>query len=84
MQTVLQQLGEIATIFVGMPTKQSQLKEYGPTGNVLTVRALRDFGINRDDLVHVDFNGRDVSKYQAKSGDLVLSAQHIVKDGHHS
>ena len=74
-QTVLQQLGEIATIFVGMPTKQSQLKEYGPTGNVLTVRALRDFGINHDDLVHVDFNGRDVSKYQARSGDLVLSAR---------
>ena len=75
MQTVIQQLGEIATIFVGMPTKQSQLTEYGPIGNVLTVRALRDFGINHDELVHVDLNGRDVSKYQAKSGDLVLSAR---------
>lgn len=75
MQTKRQLLGEIATIYVGMPTKQSQLKEYGPFGNVLTVRALGDFGIDRDELVRVDLDGRDVGKYQAKLGDLVLSAR---------
>ena len=75
METEHRQLGDIAMIFVGMPTKQSQLKEYGPFGNVLTVRALGDFGIDRDQLVRVDLNARDVGKYQAKSGDLVLSAR---------
>lgn len=69
------QLGEVADIFVGMPTKQSQLRDYGPSGNVLTVRALREFGIDRDQLVHVELNPRDVAKYHAKAGDLVLSAR---------
>ena len=54
MQTERRQLGEVADIFVGMPTKQSQLKDYGTSGNVLTVRALREFGIDRDQLVHVN------------------------------
>lgn len=75
MQTERRQLGEVADIFVGMPTKQSQLKDYGPTGNVLTVRALREFGIERDQLVHVALHPRDVAKYHAKAGDLVLSAR---------
>jgi len=74
-QTERRQLGEVADIFVGMPTKQSQLKDYGPSGNVLTVRALREFGIDRDQLVHVELNPRDVAKYHAKAGDLVLSAR---------
>lgn len=75
MQSQRRQLGEVADIFVGMPTKQSQLKDYGPSGNVLTVRALREFGIDRDELVHVEINPRDVAKYHAKAGDLVLSAR---------
>lgn len=75
MQTERRQLGEVADIFVGMPTKQSQLKDYGRSGNVLTVRALREFGIDRDQLVHVELNPRDVAKYHAKAGDLVLSAR---------
>jgi restriction endonuclease S subunit len=69
------QLGEVAEIFVGVPTKQSHLKEYGPFGNVLTVRALRDFGIDRYQLVRARLDDRDVAKYHAESGDLVLSAR---------
>ena len=75
MQATHRQLGEIATIFVGMPTKQSQLRDYGPSGNVLSVRAVGEFGIDHEGLVRVDLNGRDVTRYQAKSGDLVLSAR---------
>ena len=58
-----------------MPTKQSQLKDYGPSGNVLTVRTLREFGIDRGQLVHVDLDPRDVAKYHAETGDLVLSSR---------
>ena len=67
---------QVAEIFVGVPTKQSQLNDYGPSGNVLTVRALREFGIDRNDLVHVHIlNPRELARYQAKSDDLVLSAR---------
>ncbi len=69
------QLGDIATIFVGMPTKQSQLNDYGPAGNVLTVRALEEFGIDVTQLVRVDLKSRDVDKYKARANDLVLTAR---------
>lgn len=75
MQMQRQQLGEFATIFVGMPTKQSQLKDFGPSGNVLTVRALGDFDIDPKQLVNIDFNSKDYGKYQAKTDDLIISAR---------
>src|SRR5436853_77558 len=69
-QTERRQLGDVAEVFIGVPTKQSQLKDYGPAGNVLTVRALREFGIDRDQLVRAELDPREIAKYHARQGDL--------------
>ena len=68
-------LGEIAHIYVGLPTKISDTRETGRLGNVLTVRSLTGTGIARDELAIVDFDGRDIQKYQVAAGDVVLSAR---------
>lgn len=69
-----QKLGDIARIYVGLPTKASDRRESG-VGNVLTVRSLTDTGINGGELESYDFNGRDVEKYRVKPGDVLLSAR---------
>lgn len=75
MPDLLLPLGEIANIYVGLPTRASETREAGRSGNVLTVRSLTSSGIDRDNLTEVNVNGREVDKYRARSGDLLISAR---------
>lgn len=68
-------LGEIASIFVGLPTKASETREAGRSGNVLTVRNLDGTGLDLDNLTEVDISDRDVEKYRVQSGDLLVSSR---------
>jgi hypothetical protein len=80
MSVMKRQLGEIADIYVGLPTLQSDIRGAGRSGNVLTVRALTGSEINPDELVHADLEklnsqGRDLDKYRASAGDILVSAR---------
>lgn len=75
MPIVRRELGEFANIYVGLPTKQSDVRQAGRSGNVLTVRALTGTGIDFEELVQVDLGNRDVDKYRAAAGDVLLSAR---------
>ena len=75
MKAVHKQLGEIAHIYVGLPTKVVDTKQVGRSGNVLTVRSLTGTDIDPAALSVVDFNSRNIAKYQAVTGDVVVSAR---------
>jgi hypothetical protein len=78
MLTPRKPLGDVAHIYVGLPTKQSDIRGAGRSGNVLTVRALTGIDINHDELVHVSLQslrGRDRDKYRAAAGDVLISAR---------
>ena len=75
MSVVRCQLGEIADIYVGLPTKQSDVRQSGRSGNVLTVRALTGSDIDPEELVLVNLGNRDVDKYRTAPGDVLLSAR---------
>lgn len=68
-------LGEVASIYVGLPTKASETREAGRSGNVLTVRNLSGTGLNLDNLTDIDVSERDVEKYRVQSGDLLVSSR---------
>lgn len=68
-------LGDIATIYVGLPTKASETREAGRSGNVLTVRNLNGRGLDLDNLTEVDVSGRDIEKYRVHPGDLLVSSR---------
>src|SRR5262245_11813536 len=75
MAVAYRQLGDIAHIYVGLPTKESDIRQVGRSGNVLTVRSLTGTDIDANTLSIVDFDGRDVEKYRAAAGDVLLSAR---------
>jgi restriction endonuclease S subunit len=68
-------LGDIAHIYVGLPTKESDTRQVGRSGNVLTVRALTGIDIDANALSIVDFDGRDVKRYRVAAGDVLLSSR---------
>ena len=70
-----EKLGNIAHIFVGLPTKITDRQEVGQPGNVLTVRSLAEAGVSKSDLESYDFDGRDLTKYLVAPGDVLLSAR---------
>ena len=63
MAVVRRRLGDIAKIYVGIPTKTSDLHEAGRSGNVLTVRSLTGNGIDHDALVRATCDGRTPVSY---------------------
>ena len=75
MAVVLQKLGDIAHIYTGVPTKESDTQKVGRSGNVLTVRSLTGTDIDANILSIVDFDGRDVEKYRVTTGDVLLSSR---------
>lgn len=75
MSTVQLPLGEVATIYVGLPTRASETREAGRSGNVLTVRNLNGSGLDLDSLAEIDVEGREVDKYRVQVGDLLFSAR---------
>ena len=75
MAVVRRRLGDIAKIYVGIPTKTSDLHEAGRSGNVLTVRSLTGNGIDPDELVRAIFDGRDLERYRVAAGDVLISAR---------
>lgn len=75
MAIVLRKLGDIAHIYVGLPTKESDTQKVGRSGNVLTVRSLTGADIDTNELLIVDFHHRDVEKYRVARGDVLLSSR---------
>lgn len=75
MTVMLRKLGDLAHIYVGLPTKESDTQKVGRSGNVLTVRALTGTDIDANTLSLVEFDGRDVEKYRAAAGDVLLSSR---------
>lgn len=75
MTVVLRKLGDIAHIYVGLPTKESDTRQVGRSGNVLTVRSLTGTDIDADALSVVEFDSRDVEKYRVATGDVLLSSR---------
>lgn len=67
-------LVEVAEIFIGLPTKISRAQS-DDAMPVLSVRALRGRGIDRNELVNVDVVGRSVEGHRVRSGDVVLPAR---------
>jgi len=83
MSVITHPLGEIADVYVGVPTLQSDIREGGRSGNVLSVRALTGNGINPDELMQADLEklhsqGRDLDKYRAIAGDVLVSARSTI------
>ena len=72
---VRRQLGGVAHIYIGLPTKASDTQKVGRSGNVLTVRSLTGTDIDANELETVSFSDRDVEKYRAAAGDVLLSAR---------
>jgi restriction endonuclease S subunit len=68
-------LGDVAHIYAGLPTKESDTRQVEQSGNVLTVRALTGLGIDANALSIVDFDGRDLEKYRVATGDVLLSSR---------
>lgn len=75
MAIVLRKLGDIAHIYVGLPTKESDTQKVGRSGNVLTVRSLTGADIDTNELSIFDFHNRDVEKYRVAIGDVLLSSR---------
>ena len=75
MAVPLKLLGDIAQIYVGLPTKVADSTQVGRSGNVLTVRALTGTDIDPSALSVVHFNRYNVAKYQAAPGDVLISAR---------
>ena len=75
MAVPLKLLGDIAQIYVGLPTKVADSAQVGRSGNVLTVRSLTGTGIDPAALSVVHFNRHDLAKYQAAPGDVLISAR---------
>ena len=70
-------LGEIAAVYVGLPTKQSDIRGTGRSGNILTVRALRapiSIATSLSRSTPRIF-GRDMDKYRAAGGDVLIAAR---------
>lgn len=67
-------LADVAEIFIGLPTKISRFQGIGAIP-VLSVRALGDRGIERNELIHADVGGRSVEGYCVRSGDVVIPAR---------
>lgn len=72
MSSQLVLLNDIAEIIVGIPTKPSGA---GGQPNVLSVRALTGHGIDVSELETARLGRRDVERYRAKAGDVVLSSR---------
>lgn len=70
-----EQIGNLANIFAGMPTKSSECHEIGRGGTVLTVRSLTGIGIDGDQLEHHEVVSRATDQYKVQTGDLLLSAR---------
>lgn len=68
-------LGSIADIYIGLPIKSSELVDANGVPNVIGVKALTGSGIDRGELDAVVFNDRDVDRYRASEGDVLLSAR---------
>ena len=75
MKAIHKQLGDIAQIYVGLPTKGADSTQVGRSGNVLTVRSLTGTDIDPAALSVVHFNRYNVAKYQAAPGDVLISAR---------
>jgi hypothetical protein len=75
MTTKMHELGEIATIFVGLPTKTVESSLSGRSGNVLTVRSLTGSTIDTAAMTTVELVDRDLEKYTVQSGDVLVSAR---------
>jgi len=75
MAVARRRLGDVAHIYAGLPTKESDTQQGGRFGNVLTVRALTGLGIDTNALSTVDFDGREVEKYRVATGDVLLSSR---------
>jgi hypothetical protein len=68
-------MGDLATVFAGIPTKSSDRQEVGRWGNVLTVRSLAGTGIDLAQLEEHGVVGRSVDQYRVQAGDLLLSSR---------
>src|SRR5262249_20687203 len=70
-----EKLGDIAHIYVGVPTNTRDREKMGVAANVITVRSLTDTGFDFRAIETFDFDDRDVEKYQVAVGDVVISAR---------
>lgn len=68
------QLGAIAHIFVGIPTKTAESFDGGPA-NVVTVRSLTGKTIDATQLATVELPDRDTERYAIQPGDVLVSAR---------
>jgi len=80
MSVTKRQLGEIADVYVGLPTMQSDIRGAGRSVKVLTVRALTGNGINPEELIQADLEklrsqGREIDRYRASAGEVLVSAR---------
>ena len=83
MSVIRRQLGEIADVYVGLPTLQSDIRGAGRSGNVLTVRALTGDGIDPNEMVLADLEtlqtkGREIDRYRAIAADVLIAARSTV------
>lgn len=72
---VMKQLGEVAEIFVGVPTRGGDLTPTGRSGNMLTVRALTGTGINPDEILSLNIPEHEFGRYRIQAGDVLVSAR---------
>ena len=68
-------IGDLATVFAGIPTKSSDRQEIGRAGNVLTVRSLTGAGVDLNQLECHEVASKSVEQSRVRGGDLVLSAR---------
>ena len=68
-------LGDIAHIFVGVPTISRDESLDPSAANVLTVRCVGDSAFDPSGMIAVDFGERDVDRYRVKPDDVLLPSR---------
>jgi len=69
------QLGEIAEILVGLPTKRRDADKSEQTVMALTVKSLTETGIDSSMLIYVRPVGFVSDKYRVRTGDVLVPAR---------
>jgi len=75
MASEIHPLGSLARVYAGVPTKRFSRKPGDHPLRVLSVRALNDRSIDLDGLINVTPLTREVEKYAARTGDVILPAR---------
>ena len=75
----LHRLGEIAKVFVGLPTKPMDAEQTVEAGvSVLTVRCLDALGVVPAEIIRLDVSAELRLKYAVRQGDVLLPARSTV------